>query len=188
MTRLPRFVFALLAGAALSACAGGTPVISYSYVVEHYDPEMLGYPASRGGLYTEVVGNPFKADKAALDTRVTEAFEAAHFGPPLDFVTEKPAADAAYHVVVLFNPARHANAARLCSSADRPQASRAPGEVGVMAAFCSSGSRISSTVGRVGGAQGPDDPAFGRLLAQVGLSLFPPAPGVRRDEPEILVP
>jgi hypothetical protein len=188
MTRFPRLVLVLLAGAALSACAG-MPVINYSYVAEHYEPELLGYPASRGGLYTEVVGNPFKADKAALDTRVTEAFEAAHFGPVLDFVTEKPAGDdPAYRVVVLFNPARHANAARLCSSADRPQSGRAPGEVGVMAAFCSSDSRISSTVGRVSGAQALDDPAFGRLLAQVGLSLFPPAPGVRMDEPMIIVP
>lgn len=187
MNRLPRLVPAFFAAAFLAGCAG-TPVINYSYVVEHYEPEMLGYPASRGGLYTEVVGNPFEADKAALDTRVTETFEAAHFGPKLDFVTEQPQDHSGYRVVVLFDPAPHANAARLCSSPDRPQSDRAPGEVGVMAVFCMSESRLTSAVGRVGGAKGPDDPAVGRLLTQVGLALFPPAPGVREDQPEIIIP
>jgi len=187
MNRLSVSVPVFLAAAVLAGCAG-TPVINYSYVEEHYEPEMLGYPASRGGLYTEVVGNPFEADKAALDTRVTEAFEAAHFGPELDFVTEQPADHSGYRVVVLFDPAPHANAARLCSSPDRPQSDRTPGKVGVMAAFCMSESRLTSAVGRVDGAQGPDDPALDRLLAQVGLALFPPAPGVREDEPDIKIP
>ena len=187
MSKLPRLVPVLLAAGFLAACAG-TPVINYSYTAEHYEPELLGYPASRGGLYTEVVGNPFEADKAALDTRVTEAFEAAHFGPDLDFVTQQPPGHSGYRVVVLFDPAPHANAARLCSSPDRPQSSRAPGEVGVMASFCLSDSRLTSAVGRIDGAKGPNDPALGRLLAQVGLALFPPAPGPRDDEPKIKIP
>jgi hypothetical protein len=164
------------------------PVINYSYVAENYEPEMLSHPASRGGLYTEVVGNPFEADKATLDSRVTEAFEAAHFGPRLDFVTEQPPEHSGYRVVVLFDPAPHANAAHLCSKPDRPQSSRAPGKVGVMAAFCLSESRLTSAVGRIDGAEGPDDPAVRQLMTQVGLALFPPAPGVREDEPDIKVP
>ena len=49
-------------------------------------------------------------------------------------------------------------------------------------------SRLTSVVGRVGGVQGPDDPAVGRLLAQVGLALFPPAPGIRSDDRDIKIP
>ena len=57
-----------------------------------------------------------------------------------------------------------------------------------MASFCLSDSRLTSAVGRIDGAKGPNDPALGRLLAQVGLALFPPAPGPRDDEPKIKIP
>jgi hypothetical protein len=187
MHRPSHLVPLCLAAAFLAGCAG-SPVISHSYVADNYAPETLNYPASRGGLYTEVVGNPFEAEKDLLDSRVTEAFETAHFGPRLDFVTEQPPGHSGYRVVVLFDPAPQANAARLCSSPERPRASRAPGEVGVMASFCLSDSRLTSAVGRIDGAKGPNDPALGRLLAQVGLALFPPAPGPRDDEPKIKIP
>ncbi len=188
MTKFARLALALGAAALLSACAG-QPVISHGHVVEYYEPQMLGYPASKGGMYTEVTGNPFQGEKAVLDRQVTEAFEVAHFGPKLAFFTERPTDySPAYRTVVLFNPAPNANAERLCSSPDRPQAPRAKGEVGVMAALCSSESRLTSASGYVTGAQGPDDPAVGGLLRHLGLSLFPPAPGVRGDDTDIIVP
>ncbi len=187
MTKFAHLALAL-AAAALAACAG-QPVISHGHVVEYYEPQMLGYPASKGGMYTEVTGNPFQAEKAALDRQVTEAFEVAHFGPKLAFFTEKPTDySPAYRTVVLFNPAPNANAERLCSSPDRPQAPHATGEVGVMAALCSSESRLTSASGYVTGAKGPDDPAVGGLLRDLGFSLFPPAPGVRGDNTDIIIP
>ncbi len=151
-------------------------------MVEYYKPQMLGYPASRGGMYTEVTGNPFQGGKAALDREVTEAFENSHFGPRLTFFTETPAETPAFKTVVLFNPARNANAERLCTSSDRPQASPAPGEVRVMGALCNGDTRLTSATGFVTGVEGPDDPAVGRLLSQLGLSLFPPAYGVRQAD------
>ena len=178
MAKFARLSLAL-AAVSLAACAG-QPVISNSHVVEYYRPQELGYAASKGGMYTEVTGNPFQTEKAALDRQVTEAFEDAHFGPELAFFTEKPTdRTPAYRTVVLFNPAPNANAARLCGSPDRPQAPRAAGEIGVMAALCSSDSRLTSATGYVTGVKGPDDPAVGGLLRQLGLSLFPPARGVR---------
>jgi hypothetical protein len=178
MTKFARLSLAL-AAVSLAACAG-QPVISNSHVVEYYKPQELGYSAARGGMYTEVTGNPFQGEKAVLDRQVTEAFEDAHFGPRLAFFTEKPTdRTPAYRTVVLFNPALNANAERLCSSPDRPQAPRAAGEVRVMAALCSSESRLTSASGYVTGVKGPEDPAVGGLLRYLGLSLFPPAPGVR---------
>ncbi len=179
MTKLARLSLALVLP--LASCAG-QPVISNSHMVEYYKPQMLGYPAARGGMYTEVTGNPFQSDKAALDRKVTEAFENSHFGPRLTFFTETPADTPAFKTVVLFNPARNANAERLCTSSDRPQASPAPGEVRVMGALCNGDSRLTSATGFVTGIEGLNDPAVGRLLSQLGLSLFPPAYGVRQAD------
>ncbi len=179
MARLSRLSLAL--GLPLAACAG-QPVISNSHMVEYYKPQMLGYPASRGGMYTEVTGNPFQGDKAALDRKVTTAFENSHFGPQLTFFTETPADTPAFKTVVLFNPARNANAERLCTSSDRPQRPPALGEVRVMGALCNGDTRLTSATGFVTGVQGPDDPGVRRLLSQLGLSLFPPAYGVRQAD------
>ena len=137
----------VLAAASLAACAGQT-VISNGTVEEYYEPQMLAYPASRGGMYTEVTGNPFQGEKAALDREVTEAFEDAHFGPDLTFVTELPSDGAPnFRTVVLFNPARNANPKRLCTSADRPQTPRPAGEVRVMGALCNGDTRLTSATG-----------------------------------------
>jgi hypothetical protein len=181
MDRSARLALAL-AAAPLASCAG-QPVISNSHMVEYYKPQQLGYPASRGGMYTEVTGNPLQGDKAALDRQVTEAFEDAHFGPRLAFFTEKPAdRSPAFRTVVLFNPARNANPERLCTSPDRLQAPRPAGEVGVMGALCNGDTRLTSATGYVTGVEGPEDPAVGRLLRQLGLSLFPPAYGARQAD------
>jgi hypothetical protein len=174
--------------APLAACAGQT-VISNGHVEEYYEQRMLAYPASRGGMYTEVTGNPFQTEKAALDREVTQAFEDAHFGPQLTFFTELPADGApGFRTVVLFNPARNANAQHLCLRPDRPQAQHPPGEVRVTGALCNGDTRLTSATGFVTGAKGPDDPAVRKLLRQLGLSLFPPAPGVRGDDADVFVP
>lgn len=171
-----RALAAVLGGglaAGLAACTGA-PVIGYNYVSDNYRPDLLSYAAARGGMLTEVTGNPFGQPKAVLDERVTASMEQAHFGPDLDFFTEPPEGySSAYRVVVLFNPAPGANGAKLCSSPERPQAAR-DGSLGVLAAFCSTDSRITSAGGSLTGATGPDDPAFGRFLRQLSLQLFPP--------------
>jgi hypothetical protein len=164
---------------ALAACAE-TPVITRNYVIDYYTPQLLSYAAGKGGMYTEVTGNPFQGEKAALDRLVTKAFETAHFGPQLAFFTEKPVDhSSAYRTVVLFDAAPTANGARLCSDPDRPQTDSTAGEVRVMAALCSTDLRLTSAYGRVSGVQSPDDPRVERMLHQLGLSLFPPAPANR---------
>ncbi len=165
----------------LTACTG-TPVISYTNTDSYYTGA-LSYAAARGGMPTEVVGNPFDVPKADLDRRVTETFEANHFGPELPFLTQVPEGySPSYRVILLFNPAPYANAMHLCASTERPQAKPLSREVGVLAAFCSSGTRITSAFGRLSGVRGLDDPAFERLLAQLSLVLFPPQQERRGDD------
>ena len=161
----------------LSACSQ-TSLLNYSYLSDNYNPYLLNYAAKRGGMVTEIVGNPFGGARDAFEESVTRSFEDHHFGPELDFIAT-PSAEAtgkereALRVVVLFNPAPNANSAKLCSNPDRPQAP-ATDRVSVLAAFCSTDTRVSSARGSVGGANSPDDPAFKDLMKQVALELFPP--------------
>ena len=171
--------FALTLG--LGACAVNTPVLDYAYVSDNYAPYLLGYAAKQGGMPTEVTGNPFPAPtKAALDREVAESLTENHFGPEMNFVTAPLDASASYRVVVLFNPAPHANGAKLCSSDERPQVADSQG-IGVLAAFCTTDQRINSVGCSIRGAAGPEDPAFKKLMDQLALQLFPPQYSTRSD-------
>lgn len=189
MAKFVGILLGLLLVASLAACSG-MPVIAYTYVSDSYRPQELSYAAARGGMLTEVTGNPFDAPKAALDSTVTTAMEQAHFGPELAFFTEPPEGySSAYRVVVLFNPALSANGAKLCSSPERPQEERAQEErlssVGVLASLCSSDTRINTAGGSLTGATGPDDPAFERFMRQLSLELFPLQSPFGRDPEDI---
>lgn len=182
---------ALAAG--MAALLGGcteSATIPHHYVYDAYRPSYLGYAASRGGMLTQVIGNPFDAPKSTVDAIVTETLEANHFGPDLPFFTEPPPDfRSTYHVVVLFNPAPGAAPSRLCGDPHQPQEPRS-GRVGVLAAFCDGDYRITSAGGSIDGVEGPNDPAFRVLLRQIGLLLFPPAPGDmrRNDRGNLLFP
>lgn len=178
MVRWTAVAGAVTAAGLLAGCAG-TATLPHHFVYDAYRPSYLSYAASRGGLLTEVVGNPFDAPKTAVDDAVTETFGQRAFGPKLDFFTEPPEGySSAYRVVVLFDPAPGAAPARLCREPAQAQDKR-PGRVGVLAAFCSGDRRITSAGGSVEGASGPDDPAFRRLMGQVSALLFPSRPGDR---------
>jgi len=178
MARWTGIAGAATAASLLAGCAG-TATLPHHYVYDGYRTSYLSYSADRGGLLTEVVGNPFDAPKTAVDEAVTETFGQRSFGPKLDFFTVPPEGySSAYHVVVLFNPATGAAPARLCRDPFQAQEER-PGKVGVLAAFCSGDRRVTSAGGSVSGASGPDDPAFRDLMSQVAALLFPSRPGDR---------
>lgn len=179
MSRLARLALTCALTGTLAAC--GASLINYSYVSDNYQPYELSYAAGKGGMLTEVFGNPFPTGKAALDRSVTRNLEESHFGPELPFFTAAPGEyRSPYRVVVLFNPAPHANGAKLCSRTDRPQGEWGQA-VGVLASFCASDSRITTAAGSLAGATSPDDPAFQQLMRQVALNLFPPRSNNRSD-------
>ena len=172
------------AGAAIliAGCAE-TATLPHHFVYDGYRTSYLNYAAGRGGLLTEVVGNPFQAPKTAVDDAVTETFGQRGFGPKLDFFTVPPEGySSAYRVVVLFDPADGVAPSRLCRDPFQPQVQRPverPGKVGVVAAFCQNDRRITPAGGSIDGAGGPDDPAFRKLMSQVAALLFPSRPGDR---------
>ena len=157
---------------ALAACDSLT-VVGPTYVQPSYDVQLLS-GVGHGGLRTEVVGNPFGVPQNELERAVTGAMKGANFGPPLNFVPPDQAAEGSpYKVVVLFSPAPNAKPEQLCRDGQQDQLQQ-PGRTRVMTAFCSSGDRVSSTVGQVAQIDSPADPAFRTLMQRVTLPLFPP--------------
>lgn len=169
----------VLAGT-LSACADGAVGTAH---LGTYDPATLNYIASKGALYTQVIGNPFDAPKTDLDRSLTASMTGAHFGQTVRFSTERdPANRSPYRVVVLFNPGAGAAEHNLCQD----QAEPGPGSGGrihVVAALCAGDSRETSVAGRIPGASGPNDPTFRHLIRRMTAQLFPPRnPDIQDDK------
>lgn len=170
-------------GVALTACAAGGIVLQPPDIGS-YDPEMLGYAASRGALLTQVAGNPFGLPQQEVDAAVVDSMAGSRVGARVKFstrVSEKQASP--YRVVILLNPAPGTQAARLCGDFTQLIAqptARSPGvasdKLRAMAAFCSNDVVVTSVAGSVAGAPGPKDPAFRGLIRGMVGELFP-----RRD-------
>ena len=169
-----RLLLVLFTAGTLAACAGAA-IVQPAIVTATYDPSVLQYIASRGGLPTEVVGNPFNAPDEQVHSVVRETMARSHFGPKFPFLAEKPQGFASpYRMVVVLIPAPGAAYHKLCAGAAASQAGKpAGGEVRVAAALCATDRMITSTKGRVAGAREPQDPAFVGLIAQVSHALFP---------------
>ncbi len=122
MSRFMRLIVIVsMAAAAASCAADGTTVLPL--YVGSYDPGMLNYAASKGGMLTEIVGNPFDVPKEEVGRAVTNNMTGSHFGPKVVFTTKaSPDNPSPYRVVVLFDPAPNAQAQRLCSDPNQPSA------------------------------------------------------------------
>jgi hypothetical protein len=166
--------------AVLVGCAGfaGGPVITKEYRNTTYAPRVLSYPAAEGGLYTEVVGRPFSADREALARKVTSVMERAHFGNKVPVTTDPAQRDrSSYRLVALFDPDRRVDYGDVCQG-KRTQAGTdaASGTTTMLLTFCRGSKVISSLKARQGGIDGLDDPAFENFLAQASVALLPPRP------------
>ncbi len=101
MTRGAHLTLGLALAGGLSACAAGAVDPAY---ISTWDPRTVNYLAAKGPVYTQVVGNPFKAPQVTLERSVTSAMSGANAGQPLSFSTRKdPNNTSPYRVVVIFN-------------------------------------------------------------------------------------
>jgi hypothetical protein len=188
MTRSPekrrrRLVVAPLLALALAACATeGWTVVQPTDTVGTYNLGILNYTASRGGMLTRVVGNPFDGPKDEFDRAVVGIAANSHFGQHQPFFTEPPEGySSPYKVVFLFNPARNASTLALCRDPNQPRGEQKPGQLRLTAVFCLGEKRLTSTTGYVSGAKNPKDRAFRDLVSQVSLALFPALKPDERD-------
>lgn len=160
--------------AALGACAGA-PTVQPTSVTATYTPRILDYAGSKGGMPTEIVGNPFRVPKEELEAVIVETMARSHFGQKIPFFTEPPEDFASpYRVVVALDPAPGTNSYTLCAGTAQSRL-RAPTEpTRVAAALCARELVITATRGSIAGPTGPRDPGFVRLIGQISMALFPP--------------
>jgi len=162
-------------GASVLASCAGAPTTRPATVTGTYSPRMLEYVAGKGGMLTEVVGNPFSAPKSEVDAAVLSTMETSHFGARFPFFSKAPEGySSPYRVVVALDPAPGTSAYTLCAGNVRTQP-RGPSDPNrVVAAFCARERVVTANQGLVYGPTGPRDPAFVGLIAQLSQSLFPP--------------
>jgi hypothetical protein len=184
MSFVERLLLAMALGAALlwasSVRAGGVSTNSSS-ITGSYSPSTLGYIAAKGGMPTEIIGNPFAVPKDELEAIVNQVLERSHPGPRFPFFSEvPPGVPSPYRVVILLNQPGTHSGPRLCRDSYRLRAEEVataapggPGEVRVVAAFCAREIHISSVRGVASGVHTPQDGSFRRLLSQVGHALLP---------------
>ena len=179
-----RIRYCLVAAAfAVAACAAGNVRLTQQDHSPSYSPGEFAYAGAGRDLRVVITGNPFGGDHSAFEKAVTDAMQGQHWGQRTNFTTT-PSADARtrYRVVLLFDPPRSLNSARLCRdvASALPRESASEGIV-LFAAFCR-GKRLRTEIkGRISSATGPDDPAFRELVGQVTNGLFPPDRGIDRD-------
>ena len=180
MTKTIRLAIPVAALFLLGACAGTATVLPRS-VSSGYTPDILNYSAGKGGMLTEVVGNPFAAPKEELDAVVVETAQVSHFGQKIPFFTQAPDDyTSPYRVVYLMNPGPNTSSYTLCAGEGKSVRRQPSDPDRVYAALCAREVVITAVNGSVAGPVGPRDPAFVQLVAQLTQALFPPVSGERR--------
>ncbi len=179
----PMSLGAALTVAVLLAGCAGAPTVYWENVGSAYSPGILGYSSTKGGMLTEVIGNPFAAPKSELDAAIVETAQNSHFGQKVPFFTQAPEGyNSPYKVVYIMNPVVGAGGFELCQGKVETR-QRAPSEPDrVLATLCSGDVNISTASGGVPGPLGPRDPAFLALISDLTYALFPPGrPDDRED-------
>lgn len=171
---------------AITACAAGNVRLTQQEIAPSYSPGEFTYAGAGRDMRVVVVGNPFGGERAEFERAVTDAMQGRHWGQRTNFTTMPgPGARDRYRVVLLFDPPRSLNAARLCHDDPATLPSEAAGDgIVLFAAFCRGKRSRTEIKGYASGATGPDDPAFRELVGQVTNGLFPPDHGIDREPGE----
>jgi hypothetical protein len=169
-----------LALLAITGCATA-PVFNVEYDMSY----LPGETAVAGPDLTVVIrGNPSDLPKPVFDRTVTDAMQGWGFAP--NHFTPEGDPNAAYRVVIVFNPPPTAGGYVLCqrplpvdSVAQGPQFGRVP----VVAALCRGDSYIALAEGSISMTSGPLGPDFRNGLGQLTAALFPAENPQRRGGP-----
>lgn len=156
---------------ALSACNGS--IVYWNYYASAYYPGQVLLAAANNPALAVIRGNPFAND--ADNAGVLAAMQGRNFGPKIYFgQTPRPDDKYGYKVVLDFGAAGYAYASA-CEAGPAPPSPRPPGErIDVSGAFCVGNVLLTDASGSVGGATGPDDPRFRRLIGDIMVALTPP--------------
>jgi hypothetical protein len=161
----------LLAGLALSGCAGGS-VISHSYYNSAYSPDHVQLAAASGMAVAVIRNNPFPADRD--NAGVVAAMQRRNLGPRITFSqTPRPDDKYGYRVILDFRPPGP-DTTYQCLAAPAPAAATPPaGRIDVTGSFCVGDRSLTEASGSVDGAGGPEDARFQRLIGDIMVALTP---------------
>ena len=164
-----------------AAQAGG--VVTYPpSITGSYDFQTLDYIAAKGGMVTEIIGNPFNVSKSELEAVVNSVLERSHPGQKFPFFSEVPENfPSPYRIVVLLNQGTAYSGHRLCGESyilqsrqiSAAPSAQGPGTVEIAAAFCAREIVLTSVSGRATGVDSVQSRSFRKLLSQVGNELMP---------------
>ena len=158
------------------ACAMSDVVIAPTFYYPGYTPTVLSYAATKGGMLTEVRGNPFEqATQEQLESEIARVMASSHFGPILPFITTAPDDFASpYRVVVVFDPAQTVSSYKVCDGRQDSAADRPEGVVRVHAVLCANEKPLTAVSGQARNVETPGDAKFRQLIGQMSILLFPP--------------
>jgi hypothetical protein len=160
------------AAAALLGLAGcAAPIFNVDYDASY----LPGETRANGPDITVLVrGNPSALPKAEFDRAVTDAMQGWSFWP--DRFTTAGNPNAAYRVVMIFNPPATAGGAVLCTRpeiADAVAGVPASPRVPVVAALCRGDFYVSLAEGAIPAAGGTPSDDFRHAIGLMTASLFP---------------
>jgi hypothetical protein len=158
-----------LALLALASCAGA-PV----YNVDTDTSYMPGETRANTELTVVVRGNPSDLPKPEFDRIVTDSMQGWGFAP--NHFTTEGNPNAAYRVVILFNPPATAGSAVLCNrplTVDAVARGVQPARVPLVAVLCRGDSYLTLAEGSIGAAGGPRGDDFRTGIGLLTAALFP---------------
>ena len=143
---------------------GRAPIVETPVRLQTDLRSRITYARGEGPILLIVAGRPFAVDAQATADAVLETVQGVPQGQGLSYTLDPEAAGApAFALRAVFNPPVDANGARLCAGSVTGGRPDAPG-VRVMVGFCEGERTLIYTKGRLGEAEGLDDPRVIDLL------------------------
>lgn len=168
-----RNIAALALLAATAACAPGEVRVTHPEIRSQYTRSEVFYAFDGRDAEVVVNGSPFVGGASAA-AATTAVMNRVPVGPRTTFTTTPgETARRPYRVVLAYAPAIPLTGSGLCGQPTLP--TRPPGgeEVSLQGALCHGPNLLSGAYATSGPVQGPDDPRFGLLVAQLTRALFP---------------
>lgn len=169
----------LAAGLSLSACADAS-IVHHSYYDSAYTPDHVQLAAASGTALAVIRNDPFPADRDNVG--VLAAMQGRNLGPRMYF-SQTPRPDDKYGYKVVLSFGAGGGYRGQCTASPAPRAVvPTNGPISVSAAFCVGDRLLTDAAGSIGGATGPTDPRFLRLVGDMMVALTPPYHPDRRDD------
>jgi len=163
-----------IAGALLMVAACESADVGSENVHRAGVPSLFTYAAADREMTTVVIGDPFGIDKADFGRAVTDAMQNRNRGARTHFTTT-PSDNARpdYRVLMIFDPVANPGQRTVCRDAETLETRADDDRVTLRTVFCYRDEALSEARTTVAKMDGPDEPAFERVVANNTWRLIP---------------